>query len=310
MLAGVEPARARGLGRSTCGGFRARASSVSRVAGAAPLDARRSGRRVARARERQPTIPIASTLTDDLPSGAARAICRRCGSTVAPGPATARSTTTIDAGASAATSTIGALSLRVRSAWAIAERWAVGAARADRAGLSGSRRGAAPVAVLMRSRQVALEKRRARVAGPAATSRACATTSRRRAARHLLDVDGAARPAGDEGLSARAQPGGLDPRRRRAAAARARRRPARKLDAQVDAALALAQVALTRRPRRALAYGRRIHTRLAPGRGATHLRADRRGAGDTCRPSASKRITPAPRRRCWRRRSSARWSSG
>ena len=139
---------------------------------------------------------------------------------------------------------------------------------------------------LIRSRQVAIEKRRAQAhAAPAASSRACATIVPGDERRDVCWTRvGAAREAGHEGLSARAQPDGVAPRRRRPPAPRAHRQRRRCSTRTVTAALTLAQVALASGDRVGLlAYGRRLQQRVAPARGATHLRAARRRAGARAR---------------------------
>ena len=126
---------------------------------------------------------------------------------------------------------------------------------------------------LIRSRQVAIEKRRARVAGSAATSRACASTSRGDEQRDICWTATARRgKLGDAGLSAGAQPDGLDPGGRR------RLLRARTTDGRCwtrgDAALALAQVALGAGDRVG-AHGLRPRHAASPrpARGVRHLRA-------------------------------------
>ena len=149
---------------------------------------------------------------------------------------------------------------------------------------------------LIRSRQIAMEKRRANGTGagrdfeqparvPPGDERrdVCWTASARRG-RLVTKIY---QPERSQTV--------LDARRRRPADARAHgRRRARR---DVTAAFALAQVALAAGDRVGLlAYGRRMQQRVAPGRGALHLRS-LIDALALVRRTASKRIMRAPRRR-------------
>ena len=101
---------------------------------------------------------------------------------------------------------IGAVSLRVRSPWAIAERWlSAPTAQTVRVfpDLADARRQSM---FLLRSRQVALEKRRARVAGLGRDFESLRDYQPgRRAARHLLDGDGASSEAGHQASTSRSE---------------------------------------------------------------------------------------------------------
>src|SRR5262249_13080289 len=127
---------------------------------------------------------------------------------------------------------------------------------------------------LIRSRQIAIEKRRARVAGLGREFESlrdhregddlrdvCWTASARRA----KIVTKVYQPERSQAVWIIVDGGRL---------LRARVERQTKLDCMVNAALALAEVALTAGDRVALVtYGRRVHRAVAPGRGAQHLRS-------------------------------------
>lgn len=168
---------------------------------------------------------------------------------------------------------LGSLSLRLRSSWGIGERWlAAATSQAVRVfpDLVEARRQSM---FLLRSRQVALEKRRARVAGlgrdfeslrdyqPGDEPRDICWTA---AARRAKPVTKVYQPERSQAVWLLLDGGRL---------LRARVGDRTKLDAMVNAALGLSEVALAAGDRVGLlTYGRRIHARLAPGRGGPHLR--------------------------------------
>lgn len=178
--------------------------------------------------------------------------------------------------------TMGVAALRYRSAWGLAERWAIAPVTQTvrvYPDLQAARRQSM---YLVRSRQVAIEKRRARVTGLGRDFESlreyregderrdiCWTASARRA-RVVTRVYQPERSQAvwilvDAGrlLRGRVAPAGTDPMKS----------GGMKLDWMVNAALALAQVALTAGDRVGLlTYGRRTLHRLAPGRGPQHLR--------------------------------------
>jgi uncharacterized protein (DUF58 family) len=168
----------------------------------------------------------------------------------------------------------GRWALRVRSPWAIAERWL--AARAVQTvrvfpDMVDARRQSM---FLLRSRQVALEKRRSRIVGlgrdfeslrdyqPGDEVRDICWTVTARRARPVTRVY---QPERSQAVWILVDGGRL---------LRARAGDRTKLDRMVDAALGLVEVALAAGDRVGLlTYGRRTHARLAPGRGGAHLRA-------------------------------------
>ena len=168
----------------------------------------------------------------------------------------------------------GALSLRVRSPWAIAERWlTANAAQTVRVfpDLAEARRHSL---FLLRSREVSLEKRRARVTGlgrdfeslrdyqPGDEPRDICWTATARRSRPVTRVY---QPERSQAVWIMVDGGRL---------LRARAGDRTKLDGMVDAALGLSEVALASGDRVGIVtYGRRIHSRLVPGRGSQHLRA-------------------------------------
>jgi uncharacterized protein (DUF58 family) len=169
---------------------------------------------------------------------------------------------------------VGALSLRVQTPWRIAERWLVAAVEQPvrvYPDLYASRKQAM---FLIRSRQVALEKRRARVAPLGRDFESlreyqagddvrdvCWTATARRAKL----VTKVYQPERSQAVWILVDAGRL---------LRARIGARMKLDTTVDAALALSEVALAAGDRvGVITYGRTIHRKLAPDRGASHLRA-------------------------------------
>ena len=169
---------------------------------------------------------------------------------------------------------LGRVSLRCQSGWGLAERWL--AAPLEQTvrvypNLYESRRQAL---FLIRSKQVALEKRRARLSALGRDFESlreyqvgddardmCWTATARRA----KPVTKVYQPERSQTVWILVDGGRL---------LRARIDARMKLDATVDAALALAEVALAAGDRVGLVtYGRAIHRRLAPDRGHHHLRA-------------------------------------
>jgi uncharacterized protein (DUF58 family) len=169
--------------------------------------------------------------------------------------------------------TIGPASLRVRTAWQIGERWLsapIGQTVRVYPDLFESRRQAM---LLIRSRQVASEKRRARVSGLGRDFESlreyqagddvrdiCWTATARRSS----PVTKVYQPEQSQAVWILVDAGRL---------LRARVEDRIKLDGTVNAALALAEVALAAGDRVGLiTYGRRIHQRIRPARGHQHLR--------------------------------------
>jgi uncharacterized protein (DUF58 family) len=165
------------------------------------------------------------------------------------------------------------VSLRVRSSWSIAERWlSAAAAQTVRVfpDLADARRQSM---FLLRSRQVALERRRARIVGigrdfeslrdyqPGDERRdICWTVTARRG----KPVTKVYQPERSQAVWILVDGGRL---------LRARVGDRTKLDGAVNAALGLAEVALGAGDRVGLiAYGPQVHASLAPARGARHLR--------------------------------------
>jgi uncharacterized protein (DUF58 family) len=169
---------------------------------------------------------------------------------------------------------VGRVSLRVRSPWSVAERWL--SAHVEQTvrvfpDLVDARRQSM---FLLRSRQVALEKRRARVVGLGRDFESlrdyqagdeprdiCWTVTARRG----RPVTKVYQPERSQAVWILVDGGRL---------LRARVGDRTKLDGMVNAALGLSEVALAAGDRvGVLTYGRRPHARLAPGRGGQHLRA-------------------------------------
>lgn len=169
---------------------------------------------------------------------------------------------------------VGRLWLRVRSPWSVAERWLSAALDQDVRvfpDLADARRQSM---FLLRSRQVALEKRRVRIVGlgrdfeslrdyqPGDEPRDICWTV---AARRGKPVTKLYQPERSQAVWILVDGGRL---------LRARVGSRTKLDGMVNAALGLSEVALAAGDRVGLlTYGRRIHARLAPGRGGAHLRS-------------------------------------
>jgi uncharacterized protein (DUF58 family) len=168
---------------------------------------------------------------------------------------------------------LGGVSLRVRSQWAIAERWLTAPATQTvrvYPDLEGARR---ETMYLLRSRQVALEKRRARIPAlgrdfeslrdyqPGDDPRDVCWTVTARRGRPVTKVY---QPERSQAVWILVDGGRL---------LRGRIGNRTKLDGMVNAALALGEVALGAGDRVGLVtYGRRIHQRIAPARGPQHLR--------------------------------------
>lgn len=169
---------------------------------------------------------------------------------------------------------VGRLFVRYRTAWGLAERRAA-APLDQQVRVYPDLRGAERHSMyLVRSRQVAIEQRRARTTG---LGRDFESLREHREGDQWRDVCWSA-TARRAKLVTRV----YQPERSQAVwiivdggrLLRARLERHTKLDAMVNAALALAEVALTAGDRVALlTYGRRIHRRIAPGRGPQHLRA-------------------------------------
>jgi uncharacterized protein (DUF58 family) len=168
---------------------------------------------------------------------------------------------------------LGAISLRVRSPWAIGERWLSAAAAQTVRVFPDLEEARRQSMFLLRSRQVALEKRRARVVGlgrdfeslrdyqPGDEPRDICWTVTARRARPVTKIY---QPERSQAVWILVDGGRL---------LRARIGERTKLDGMVNAALGLAEVALAAGDRVGLlTYGRQVHTRLAPGRGGQHLR--------------------------------------
>lgn len=169
---------------------------------------------------------------------------------------------------------IGRVSLRVRSSWSIAERWLSAATEQTVRVFPDMADARRQSMFLLRSRQVALEKRRARVIGlgrdfaslrdyqPGDEPRDICWTV---AARRGKPVTKVYQPERSQAVWILVDGGRL---------LRARTCDRTKLDAMVNAALGLSEVALSAGDRVGLlTYGRTTHARLAPGRGGRHLRA-------------------------------------
>jgi uncharacterized protein (DUF58 family) len=168
---------------------------------------------------------------------------------------------------------LGAIGVRVRSAWGVGERWLTAAVPQTVRVFPDLEDAKRQSMFLLRSRQVALEKRRARVIGlgrdfeslrdyqPGDEPRdICWTVTARRA----KPVTKVYQPERSQAVWLLVDGGRL---------LRARIGERTKLDGMVNAALGLAEVALAAGDRVGLiTYGRRIHTRVAPGRGGQHLR--------------------------------------
>jgi uncharacterized protein (DUF58 family) len=218
----------------------------------------------------QGEVPLAVEILDDVPSSLRRDLPR---AEVAVGSrASARAEYEITP-AERGDAQLGAVSLRVRSSWSIAERWlSAAAAQTVRVfpDLADARRQSM---FLLRSRQVALEKRRTRIVGigrdfeslrdyqPGDERRDICWTVTARRGKPVTKVH---QPERSQAVWILVDGGRL---------LRARVGDRTKLDGMVNAALGLAEVALDAGDRVGLlAYGRRIHARLAPARGARHLR--------------------------------------
>jgi uncharacterized protein (DUF58 family) len=169
---------------------------------------------------------------------------------------------------------MGAAAVRYRSPWGIGERWASAPiAQVVRVypDLHDAQRQAM---FLVRSRQIVLEKRRVRATGLGRDFESLREYREGDEPRHICWTATARRgrlvtrvyqPERSQAVWIVVDGGRL---------LRARAGRHTKMDSMVNAALALSQVALTAGDRAALlTYGRRIHTRVAPGRGPQHLRA-------------------------------------
>ena len=169
---------------------------------------------------------------------------------------------------------LGEIALRVRTRWAIAERWLSAAAAQTVRVFPDLADAGRQSMFLLRSRQVALEKRRSRTVGlgrdfeslrdyqPGDEPRDICWTVTARRARPVTKVY---QPERSQSVWILVDGGRL---------LRARAGDRTKLDGMVNAALGLTEVAMNAGDRVGLlAYGRRVHARLAPSRGGQHLRA-------------------------------------
>jgi len=210
------------------------------------------------------------TLVDDLPDSLSRDL--RPHRLLVPAGAAAAITYTLRP-SRRGDAAIGRTFLCARTEWQLAERWmsaATGQTVRVYPDLFESRRQAM---FLIRSRQVATEKRRARVSGLGRDFESlreyqagddvrdiCWTATARRA----KPVTKVYQPEQSQAVWILVDGGRL---------LRARVEDRIKLDAIVDAALALAEVAIAAGDRvGVITYGRRIHQRIPPGRGHQHLR--------------------------------------
>ena len=168
---------------------------------------------------------------------------------------------------------VGRAWLRVRTPWAIAERWMkadLGQAIRVYPDLIGARQQSM---LLLRSRQVSLEKRRARAVG---RGREFESLREYQPGDELRDISWPATARRAKPITRifqpeRSQPVWILVDGGRLLRARIGERT--KLDLLVDAALALAQVVEGAGDRVGLiTYGRTLHQRLAPARGSQHLR--------------------------------------
>ena len=310
LLVGVGRRRRCALGASISGGSRCRRGCTSHASGR--CRSALGARLARRARSRQPCChrSCASTAIDDVPapfSGATpRSRRRRSGRD----DRAARSSTTITPDERGDMRLGGPVSLRVRErAGSSPSDGRRVRGRADRARLPGSPRGATAAHVPDsqppdRAREAArpphgagreFESLRDYRAGDESRDICWTATARRGKLGHPKIYQPGA------------QPGGVDSRRRRPPAARAHRRSHEARCDRSNAALALAQVALASGDRVGLlAYGRRVHTRLAPGARRRHLRTICSTRWRPCRPSGAEADHAAAAAACWRRRSGAR----
>jgi uncharacterized protein (DUF58 family) len=170
--------------------------------------------------------------------------------------------------------TVGDTWLRVRTRWALAERWVKAPVSQTVRVYPDLVEARQQSLLLLRSRQVSLEKRRARTPG---RGREFESLREYQPGDELRDISWPA-------TARRAKPitRVYQPERSQAVwllvdggrLLRARTGDRMKLDHLVDSALALAQVVHDAGDRVGLlTYGRRIHQRLAPARGPQHLRA-------------------------------------
>ena len=217
-------------------------------------------------------VNLVAVLTDDVPGDMRRTLPTLAAQVTAGGdPSTAeyevRPTRRGD-------HQLGPVSLRCRTPWGLAERWL--SAPLEQTvrvypDLYEARRHAM---FLIRSKQVAIEKRRARASG---LGRDFESLREYQAGDDVRDICWTATARRSKPVTKVYQP-------ERSQAVwivvdggrllRARIESRMKLDATVDAALALAEVALAAGDRVGLiTYGRAIHHRLAPDRGHQHLRA-------------------------------------
>jgi uncharacterized protein (DUF58 family) len=168
----------------------------------------------------------------------------------------------------------GSIALRVRSPWSIGERWLTASTSQTVRVFPDIHEARRQSMFLLRSRQVALEKRRARVVGlgrdfeslrdyqPGDEQRDICWTVTARRGKPATKVY---QPERSQAVWILVDGGRL---------LRARVGEFTKLDGMVNAALGLAEVALAAGDRVGLiTYGRHVHRRLAPARGGAHLRA-------------------------------------
>jgi len=168
---------------------------------------------------------------------------------------------------------MGAVALQWRDAWGLVERWGIAPLEQTVRVYPNLQEGRQEALYLIRSRQVAIEKRRAKRFG---TGREFDSLRDYRPGDERRDVCWSASARRGKLVTKVYQPERsqtvwllVDAGR----LLRARIGPQTMLDATVTAALTLAQVALASGDRVGLlAYGRRLQHRVAPARGATHLR--------------------------------------
>ena len=206
---------------------------------------------------------------------------------------------------------MGGVVLQWRGAWGLVERWGIAPLEQTVRVYPDLQEGRREALYLIRSRQVAIEKRRAKRVG---TGREFDSLRDYRPGDERRDVCWSASARRGKLVTKVYQPERsqtvwllVDAGR----LLRARIGAQTMLDRTVTAALTLAQVALASGDRVGLlAYGRRLQQRVAPGARVDASPEPGRGARGRAGQTASKRTTPLPRRRSWPRRSVARWSSG
>ena len=209
-------------------------------------------------------------LTDHLPGALRRELTEV--EIAAPGGATASAQYFVDP-RERGDLPVSILAIRYRTAWGLAERWAVAPLEQQVRVYPDLHEARHHSMYLVRSRQVAIEKRRARATG---LGRDFESLRDYRQGDEIRDICWSA-----TSRRAKLVTRVYQPERSQAVwiivdggrLLRARVGRQTKLDCMVNAALALAEVALTAGDRVALlTYGRRVHQRIAPDRGPRHLR--------------------------------------